>query len=394
MTLNNVTLNIDREYGGLRIDMGILDRPATVRGTERRRKFASGPAAALAALLVISGCSSVPDYANPVEWYKSTVDLFDDDVPPPVPAKAVPGASDPFPELSAVPEPPLREIELSNLKSVGVGLIADRANAQYTDSVIRAGGDTALAEAAPLPMPVSPLQSNSEAPMAPSTEVSETPVFQTPPLQPAPAPVQAALPPQAAPQQLAFRQLRPVDRGIDVKNMFANLFSSSGPRGIAPANIPETALLQPSPAYTSTFDLSSNKTLIAPGGQLDLNTLPLLGSNKAAVIYFKLGSASISKDGYNALHKVADFYKKNGGSLRVVGHASNRTKELSSKMHELVNFNISFKRACAVADELIRSGVSPNRVEVVAMSANDPAFREWMPSGEAGNRRAEVFIVN
>ena len=80
------------------------------------------------------------------------------------------------------------------------------------------------------------------------------------------------------------------------------------------------------------------------------------------------------------------------GTLRVVGHASNRTKELSAASHELVNFNISFKRARAVADELIRRGVSPDKVEVIAMSDNAPVYQEWMPSGEAGNRRAEVYI--
>ena len=49
--------------------------------------------------------------------------------------------------------------------------------------------------------------------------------------------------------------------------------------------------------------------------------------------------------------------------------------------------------ACrAVADELIRHGVSPDRLEVVAMSDSSPVYQEWMPSGEAGNRRAEVFI--
>ena len=58
----------------------------------------------------------------------------------------------------------------------------------------------------------------------------------------------------------------------------------------------------------------------------------------------------------------------------------------------MVNFDISFKRARAVADELIRHGVPPAKLEVIARSDSVSVYQEWMPSGEAGNRRAEVFI--
>ncbi|MCH7943770.1 MAG: OmpA family protein [Proteobacteria bacterium] len=141
-----------------------------------------------------------------------------------------------------------------------------------------------------------------------------------------------------------------------------------------------------------SIPLRSSTPLISAASGVVAGAAPHLGLNMAAVIYFDRGSARVDKRGRDALHKVADYLKQSRGALRVVGHASNRTKELSSASHELVNFNISFKRARAVADELIRRGVSPDRLKITALSDSAPVYREWMPSGEAGNRRAEVFI--
>lgn len=359
----------------------------------RRGKLpANGLIAALAALMVLSGCSSVPDYANPVEWYNSTVDFFDDDAPPPIPVADVPGANEPFPELSSTPETPLRVIQLGTLDSVGEGLLADRANAQYTDDVIRAGGDPTLAEPptfqaetptfqAEAPAlqtlqqpPVPALQPSTSVPIAPLAQVTQ----------------QAAL--QPAVMQADLLQPRAVDRGIDVKTAFANLFTASGPLGVAPAGSGTLFIAAPSAAPTaSSSGLQSTASLIAGWAS---NTGALFGETKAAVIYFALGSAHINKRGRAALHKVADYLKQGGGTLRVVGHASNRTKELSATSHELINFNVSFNRARAVADALIGHGIAPGRIEVVALSDSEPVYQEWMPSGEAGNRRAEVFINN
>ncbi len=173
---------------------------------------------------------------------------------------------------------------------------------------------------------------------------------------------------------------------LDVKTLFASLFQSSGPQGVAPA-------------VSATGTVAGSNTVVASAGNLFPATSALtggtgasLGSSKAAVIYFASGSAKLNVDGRNALHKVADLHKQRGGVIRVVGHASSRTQEVSAEKHELINFNISYKRARAVADELIRHGVAADKVVVISRSDSEPAYHEWMPSGEAGNRRAEVFI--
>ena len=384
-----------------------LERPA------KRRRGAlpgSGLFVALAAMLVLSGCSSVPDYANPVEWYNSTVDIFSDDAPPPLPVEQAPGANEPFPELSATPETPLREIELATLDSIGEGLAADRANAQYTDEVIRSGSATVLVEPPVFEAELPTYQTETPAPPtlppapAPAPPPQPATALTVPPLESVaqqtavpPAPAQPTFtepiltPPVYTPPTLA--QPVAVERGIDVRTMFANLFTSSGPRGVAPTSGGGLTAMLPAPtAVTTSIPLRSSTPLISAASGVVAGGAPHLGLNMAAVIYFDRGSARVDKRGRDALHKVADYLKQSRGALRVVGHASNRTKELSSASHELVNFNISFKRARAVADELIRRGVSPDRLKITALSDSAPVYREWMPSGEAGNRRAEVFI--
>ena len=111
-----------------------LAQPASRRMV---RLPAAGIMAVAAGLFALSGCSAVPDYANPVEWYRSAVDVFDDDVPPPPLAEDVPGAHEAFPSVGDMPESPVRAVELSELEAVGEGLAADRDNARYTDEILR-----------------------------------------------------------------------------------------------------------------------------------------------------------------------------------------------------------------------------------------------------------------
>ena len=78
--------------------------------------------------------------------------------------------------------------------------------------------------------------------------------------------------------------------------------------------------------------------------------------------------------------------------MRVIGHASRRTRDMDLNSHSWVNFQISLDRATAVSMELTRLGVPALAVLVDARSDNEPVSYEYMPAGEAENRRADVFI--
>lgn len=153
----------------------------------------------------------------------------------------------------------------------------------------------------------------------------------------------------------------------------ANRFSPNFPAQVAPAQPQQLAALpqgfaQPS-ALTPT-DLS------AP----------------AAVIRFATGSARIGSRDRRSIRQVYEAYRARRGRIHVLGHASSRTRNMNRVRHQLANFQISYDRARSVADELVRLGVDPSAIVVNAMSDQHPAFFEVMPAGEAGNRRAEIFL--
>jgi len=60
----------------------------------------------------------------------------------------------------------------------------------------------------------------------------------------------------------------------------------------------------------------------------------------------------------------------------------------------LANFETSLQRANAVTALLVRYGVARDKVAAEAKGDTQPVYHEFMPTGEAGNRRAEIFLEN
>ncbi|AWZ00736.1 putative lipoprotein YiaD [Rhodobiaceae bacterium] len=110
------------------------------------------------------------------------------------------------------------------------------------------------------------------------------------------------------------------------------------------------------------------------------------------VVSFAHGSTGLNAEDRQKIAAAAASAAAYNGIVRVVGHASSRTGDLGVGDHLLANFRVSMKRANAVANELIRAGVDPSRVVVEAKGDAVPVYYESMPAGEAGNRRAEIFI--
>lgn len=118
------------------------------------------------------------------------------------------------------------------------------------------------------------------------------------------------------------------------------------------------------------------------------------GAAPTAVIYFSGDGASLSKAAHAQVRAAVAAFKANGGqgTVRVVGHASSRTANMSVEKHLETIFAKSQARANAVAQDLIRQGVPANKVMIDAVGDSQPIYYESMPKGEAGNRRAEIFV--
>ncbi len=115
-------------------------------------------------------------------------------------------------------------------------------------------------------------------------------------------------------------------------------------------------------------------------------------SFQATSIPFAVGSAALNSSDRAQLKKVAELHEQFGGVVRVIGHASRRTRDMEFDAHKWVNFQLSLDRATAVSVELTRLGVPAQSMLVMARSDNEPLTYEYMPKGEAENRRADIYI--
>ena len=110
------------------------------------------------------------------------------------------------------------------------------------------------------------------------------------------------------------------------------------------------------------------------------------------LIRFRHGSTRLSAGEKQRLGNVASQAKGSGRTILVVGHASQRTADMDYAKHKLVNFEVSLDRANSVAGELRRHGLASEQIVVQAKGDSEPLYFEFMPNGEAQNRRVEVFV--
>ncbi len=392
----------------------------------RRRKRAVHPAAvALAAVFTLSACSSVPDYANPVEWYRGVADWVSSDdsdtesglvaATPPAEQRA-PGGDQPFPSLATTPERPT-PTPPEQRQQIAEGLAADRDRARYTDEVLRRGPASSASTqvaAAPPPPPAPVAAAPAPAPAEPPRparppERTETATMTAPVPVPPPAPLgspppppglERVTPPPAPPAVTRTLDAPPAPppppQMADVRSVYEQRLAES-----APATAPVAAAPAPAPAPAPTVAAAPAAAPDpAPAMGVELAALPggdavaeqPSVSVQVADIYFAHGSASLDGRDRRVLREVIALQKARGGRIRVVGHASHRTGSMDLAAHKLANFSISVARANAVARELVQLGADRNVVLASARADLEPVYREIMPNGEAGNRRAEVFL--
>jgi outer membrane protein OmpA-like peptidoglycan-associated protein len=144
----------------------------------------------------------------------------------------------------------------------------------------------------------------------------------------------------------------------------------------------------------------------APAGDVvaNLNAVPGTPAGMSAamnggiapteIIYFPGDSTLLPKAAQAKVREAVAAFKANGGAgtVKVVGHASSRTGNMSVERHLEVIFQKSQARANAVAQALIKAGVPADKVQIEAVGDSQPIYYESMPKGEEGNRRAEIFV--
>lgn len=169
-------------------------------------------------------------------------------------------------------------------------------------------------------------------------------------------------------------------------NMVQPMAYNQGGYGMGTTVISSQGATQPSMqsggGYVSGSQMASANPAAAYAG----------AENLAGVIYFQHGSSGLDGKDRQILREIAEAQQARGGSVVVVGHASARTQNLEPDRHFEANLATSQRRANAVAEALRSFGVPGNSLYVEARGAAQPVFQEVMPSGEAGNRRVEIYL--
>lgn len=404
---------------------------------ESRRGIRFAHAAApLAAVMLLAGCSSAPDWADPTEWFGSESAAESGESAKPAEAKT-PGEDKDFPNLASVPERPKAPSE-EERKQLADSLAADRENAEYSKDVIRRQSAASVPAPPPPPPSASSVQAqatadaaaraNGAAAAAPSTAstgqagagqsatgqpaagqtetgpTAVTPPASTAPVPPVarPAPVTGALTPApvSRPPQFAPRPPSPVAPAAGA-NTVPPLAVRPGPNARSVARIGNPSFGAPPADIAAAQDAGNSRQVMPsrfaappPVAGTFSNGTAAGGGEPVAMVRFKAGSASLTGNARQQVRRIAGIYKQRGGAIRVEGHASSRTRNMDPVQHHLVNFNVSLNRANAVARELVRQGVPAEAVFVAAMSDSQPLYYEVMPAGDAGNQRVEIHFVN
>ena len=149
-------------------------------------------------------------------------------------------------------------------------------------------------------------------------------------------------------------------------------------------------------AYGGAAYQPAYATYAAPGFQsyapaAAVPALPAAGQ-PVGIVFFNNGSAKLGRDDARVVKQVAEMHRYYGGVIRLVGHASQRTRNMNPYAQDQANYNVSLKRANAIARALTRAGVPAALVQVAAAGSTTPVAPETMPAGEANNRRVEIYL--
>lgn len=137
-------------------------------------------------------------------------------------------------------------------------------------------------------------------------------------------------------------------------------------------------------------DIAHAKSGAVPPGVA--TSAPLGSQIQIAVIQFGRASSGLGGNDLSILSRVAQIQKRNGGTVRIVAHAAKDVSGSSAQDIERGNYEVSKRRALAIANHLMALGVPRSAIIAEAASDGEPIYETNTARGIAANRRAEVFL--
>ena len=145
----------------------------------------------------------------------------------------------------------------------------------------------------------------------------------------------------------------------------------------------------------SELEVAPKRVTTNKGFEFDIPELKLEDKIqfRIATINFNSGSSQLTFKDIKKIKKVMKLANEKNAKVRIVGHASTRTKDMDLIKHKLANFTISDKRSHAVAKVFIDNKFPIDDLITEAVSDSKPLFHESMPAGTHGNQRTEIYII-
>ena len=308
-------------------------------------------------LLGLASCSQLPTLSSPLDWIKTSQSMVKGAV------GSFIGTSDnnkssQYPKLSTFPSRPALLSTSEDRKKIRNELVSDKKNASYVGTKSKLWPNS-------MPFKTKPI-----APIKPDTSA-----------------LQSKNSVKTSQAQTALSPARILGKTTQSKAVVAKAIAESDQKKTSSKS---TEVKTKKLKFKIPVKLNIKKSKKTP---LKFQIVDSLSTVNKGVINFGHGSHQLSAADRRFLSKIASEVKKTGASVRVVGHASMRTRDMDELKHTLANFNISVKRAEAVASFLIANGVKAEKLIVDAVGDSQPLNYESMPSEERANRRAEIFIL-
>ena len=145
----------------------------------------------------------------------------------------------------------------------------------------------------------------------------------------------------------------------------------------------------------SELEVAPKRVTTNKGFEFDIPELKLEDKIqfRIATINFNSGSSQLTFKDIKKIKKVMKLANEKNAKVRIVGHASTRTKDMDLIKHKVANFTISDKRSHAVAKVFIDNKFPIDDLITEAVSDSKPLFHESMPAGTHGNQRTEIYII-
>lgn len=324
-------------------------------------------------LVALTGCGSVGDAVNPVNWYRGVRDWVSGAPDRPGPEEQAKDARD-FPKVGNDKRP--EAAAGKERAEIAKGLAADRANAQYTQETLRREGNPTrpLSAEAAVAKPMAPLPEDAPPPPpkpspvpAPQSRVSPPPAAQQ----------TAAVPPPPAAQQTTSAAVPPPPRvssapaaPATVEEIyrrrlaeFDSPMAATPVSAVLPTRMPVRAVAAAGDSVMLTPPVDQHKDR---GGRF--KSLESFDPSRSAAsfevgeVVFGEGTAAMSSADTAPLREIAGLAREKHGALRLIGHSSSLRLDVDPAANREANRQLALRRADVVGLELVRLGVPAGRI--------------------------------